>query len=89
MEHHPQLQEEIAHSMGIGNNIIEHLHEVMEQDVHESDILFHKLIAFFNEHGNFHLSIYDINNMHARLFQINNKQERVQDTDSLFLTPEN
>jgi hypothetical protein len=73
--------------MGIGIEIIEHLHAVMKQDFHESDILFHELITFFHKHGSIHLKIYDIDNIHARLFQTDHKQERIQDINSLFPLP--
>ncbi len=68
LEINPEIQEDVAHSLGIGDEIIENLHEVMEKDFQEPETLLHELIEFFKVHGNLSLDIYDISEKSIRSF---------------------
>ena len=83
MENNPGLQEELDHTMGIGDIIIGHLHDVMEKDFQEPDALMRGLIEFFQTHGKVDATIYEITDETIRSFYSADK-ERVQDVNSLF-----
>lgn len=84
LEINPEIQEDVAHSLGIGDEIIENLHEVMEKDFQEPETLLHELIEFFKVHGNLSLDIYDISEKSIRSFHTWDKNERILDRNSLF-----
>lgn len=75
LENHPQLQEELAHNMGIGDGIIGRLHNVMEKDFQEPDTLLDELIEFFKTCGKLDLNIQGITTRGTCLFHTSNKQK--------------
>ncbi len=84
LENNPEIQDALDHTTGIGDAIIDNLHEVMDTDFQESDILLQSLVEFFQVHGKLWLNIYDINNQSVRTINARSAHERIQNLDVLF-----
>ncbi|MDD2916987.1 MAG: GGDEF domain-containing protein [Candidatus Gracilibacteria bacterium] len=60
LQNSPALQAELAQIIGIGDDIIKNLHEVLRKDFTESDEFLRQLMMFFDTHGEIHLDVYEI-----------------------------